>query len=124
VRHPATTTLDSGWNPAYILGQSPSAAKRALITNVATLPIWGEYFSNGAAATSSLTQEIMGGVYYLYFFRVEESALGSAINVWAYSDLDGDNIVSTKYMRWVRQNGVYQLNVELPAAGFEDQPSF
>jgi prepilin-type N-terminal cleavage/methylation domain-containing protein len=124
VKHPATTQLDSGWNPAYIMGQSPSALKRAMITNVATLPIWGEYFSNGAAANSSLNQEIQGGVYYLYYFRVEESPAGSAINVWAYADLDGDNIVSTKYMRWTRQNGAYQLSIETPAAGYEDQPSF
>jgi prepilin-type N-terminal cleavage/methylation domain-containing protein len=124
VKHAGVTQLDSGWNPGYVLGQSPSPLKRALNTSVAALPIWGEYFSNGASARSGLGDEIQGGVYYIYYFRVEEANPANAITVWAYGDLDGDGVLSQKTMTWTRQNGTYQLTYEDPLPGQEDQATF
>jgi prepilin-type N-terminal cleavage/methylation domain-containing protein len=124
VKHPGVTLLLSGWNPSYVLGQSPSTLKQAFITNVAALPVWGEYFSNGTSSDSSLAQEVQGGVYYVYYFEVEESAGASAINIWAYGDLDGDGVISSKYIQWTRVNGVYQDTSEIPTAGMEDQTTF
>lgn len=124
VKYPGVTILASGWNPAFVAGSSPGSRKQALITSAALLPVWATYFPNGGA-NSSLGEEIQGGVYYVYAFQVvENGAVGSSISVWADGDLDGDGVVSTKYMQWDRVNGVYQLTVELPAAGSEDAVTF
>lgn len=111
-KHAGATTLDSGWNPPWVIGQTPSATKSPLVTDVSALPVWAEYFSNGARTSSSLGQEIEGGVYYIYYFRVEEGAV-NRITVWSQGDLDGDGVMSVRTMQWDRVNGVYQLTSDV-----------
>jgi len=111
------TVVASGWNPP---GYPPGTAKK--VTSDA-LPTWNVYFS-GPAGTGSVTKELEGAVYYDYYFQVQESPAGSYIWVWAYGDLDGDGSISLKSMTWLRNNGVYQLIDESPAAGTEDATTF
>jgi prepilin-type N-terminal cleavage/methylation domain-containing protein len=115
VAHPSTTTLMAGWNPEY----PPVAQKRMMDSTVGGKPIWAEYFS-GTATRGSAGQEIEGPLYYAYYFMVVESPLLSQVQVWAYGDLDADGSYSQKTILWNRQNGIYNIAAEVPAAGMED----
>ena len=108
------TTLDSAWNPP---SGTPQNTKQALSNGIVN---WNYYFS-AANGGGSVRQEMEGSVYYEYYFRVTEApGTPPSLDVWAYGDLDGDGQISTKYIRWQRQNGMYTVQSEAPLPGLED----
>jgi prepilin-type N-terminal cleavage/methylation domain-containing protein len=124
VAHVGVSTIVSGYNPEW----PPTAQKRPTDSTVAGKPVWAEYFS-ATATNGSVKQEVEGALYYSYYFQVDELPSTPRIHVWAYGDLDGDGLTSSKYMRWTRQNGVYvhnasDVNDESPLPGDEDLTTF
>jgi prepilin-type N-terminal cleavage/methylation domain-containing protein len=108
-------TVVSGFNPPF----PPGAQKRAMSP---AMPGWNVYFSSQGGG-SSLPQEIEGGVYYTYYFQVDEAAV-STVRIYAIGDLDGDGILSWRYTFYNRVGGVYQPTVDFPAPGYEDEGTF
>jgi prepilin-type N-terminal cleavage/methylation domain-containing protein len=105
----------AGFNPPM----PPLPSKRAMQTN---LPGWNTYFS-APGGGSSLPVEIAGGVYYSYDFRVQEAAAGSAFQIFAAGDLDGDGVVSWRVTSCARAGGLYRCT-DLPAEGLEDDATY
>jgi type II secretory pathway pseudopilin PulG len=101
----------SSWNPPF----PPTAAKRVMLSNQ---PGWNVIFNGDQKS------EIEGSLYYSYIFLTTDTGSSSTIGIWAYGDLDGDGLWSTKTMQWSRANGAYQLVSEWPLPGEEDVTSF
>jgi type IV pilus assembly protein PilA len=76
------------------------------------------------------SHEILGATYYSYSFIATEPDDGSepTLEITAIGDLDGDGMPSTKWIRFYRVGGVYQVKDpaldEVPIAGAEDQVTF
>ncbi len=110
-----SSPLDAGYNPPL----PATMVKRMMATNNAR---WNAYFS-APGGGSSLNLDVEGGVYYSYWFQVEETPALATITVVAVGDLDGDGVYSTKRIVYTRlPGGVYQIlpGGETPAPGLED----
>jgi prepilin-type N-terminal cleavage/methylation domain-containing protein len=105
----------SSWNPVF----PPGMGKKAMLPNQ---PGWNIIFTG--VSNGDQRPEIEGALYYSYIWYTTDAGGSSNIQIWAYGDLDGDNVYSTKTMMWTRQNGTYQLVTESPLPGDEDATTF
>jgi hypothetical protein len=65
------------------------------------------------AGWDSLPVIIQGAVYYTYNFSVSDpngNGSAAAMTVQAFGDLDGDGVLSHKFVLYQRVNGVYQTD--------------
>jgi prepilin-type N-terminal cleavage/methylation domain-containing protein len=118
VRNGQVQTVVGAFNPPFGTATGPGSVKRKMLDNQAG---WNVYFTG--ANNGAIGSEIEGSLYYSYTFSTTEGGGASAINIWAYGDLDGDGVSSIKWMNWTRQSGIYVLQNEVPAAGLEDDAS-
>lgn len=107
--------LWSTWNPPY----PPVSYKRPMLVNQGG---WNTIFTG--ANNGDQRPEIEGALYYSYIWYTTDMAGSSTIQVWAYGDLDGDGVQSTKTIQWNRINSVYQQVAESPLPGEEDTTTF
>jgi len=107
--------LWSSWNPPFPPGQN----KKMMLVNQ---PGWNVIFTG--SANGDQRPEIEGALYYSYIWYTVDAGGVSNIQVWAYGDLDGDGVQSTKTLVWNRMNGTYQLTSEFPLPGEEDATTF
>lgn len=105
----------STWNPPF----PPTTTKRPMLVNQ---PGWNLIFTG--SANGDQRPEIEGALYYSYIWNSVDNSGSSFLQAWAYGDLDGDGVWSTKSMYWTRINGVYQLQWQAPEAGEEDTTTF
>jgi type IV pilus assembly protein PilA len=79
------------------------------------------------------SQDIEGSLFYSYLFVATESFGGNPprLEIWAVGDLDGDGLLSTRYVRYDRRDGVYVTDEQdltctwvCPPPGQEDATTF
>lgn len=81
-------------------------------------------FDPGLGDWRQLSLQIQGDCYYSYQFAASQQAGAVATyQTWAKGDLDGDGSVSTKTFHATHSNGRWQIDLESPAAGAEDDVS-